>query len=52
LFLGALEPRGERQLLVVPVEQFMRLTYNPFYSYLESRAASWLLPASALSEGH
>lgn len=42
LHVGALEPRGERQLLVVPVEQFMRLSYNPFYSYLESRAAAWL----------
>jgi alpha-beta hydrolase superfamily lysophospholipase len=42
--VGALEPRGERQLLVVPVEQFMRLSYNPFYSYLEDRAASWLTP--------
>lgn len=51
LFLGALEPRGERQLLVVPVEQFMRLTYNPFYSYLESRAATWLSPAPPSSEG-
>lgn len=46
LFLGALEPRGERALLVVPVEQFMRLSYNPFYSYLESRAAAWLAPES------
>jgi alpha-beta hydrolase superfamily lysophospholipase len=46
LRVGALEPRGERQLLVVPVEQFMRLSYNPFYSYLESRAAAWLAPES------
>ena len=45
LRVGALEPRGERQLLVVPVEQFMRLSYNPFYSYLEARAADWLSPA-------
>jgi alpha-beta hydrolase superfamily lysophospholipase len=46
LFVGALEPRGERAMLVVPVEQFMRLSYNPFYSYLESRAAAWLAPES------
>lgn len=45
LRVGSLEPRGERQLLLVPVEQFMRLSYNPFYSYLESRAADWLAPA-------
>lgn len=47
LHVGALEPRGERQLLVVPVEQFMRLSFNPFYSYLESRAAAWLSPVRA-----
>jgi alpha-beta hydrolase superfamily lysophospholipase len=44
LRVGALEPRGERALLVVPVEQLMRLSFNPFYSYLESRAATWLTP--------
>jgi alpha-beta hydrolase superfamily lysophospholipase len=42
--VGSLEPRGERAMLIVPVEQFMRLSYNPFYSYLESRAAAWLQP--------
>jgi len=46
LRLGALEPRGEKQLLLVPVEQFMRLSYNPFYPYLEERLRSWLAPAS------
>ena len=35
LRVGSLEPRGERSMLIVPVEQFMRLSYNPFYSYLE-----------------
>ena len=50
LHVGALEPRGERQLLVVPVEQFMRLSYNPFYSYLESRAAAWLTPPPGRAE--
>ncbi len=50
LHVGALEPRGERQLLVVPVEQFMRLSYNPFYSYLESRAAAWLTPSAGRAE--
>ena len=44
LRLGALEPRGERQLLIVPVEQFMRLSYNPFYPYLETRLREWLTP--------
>ena len=44
LRLGALEPRGERQLLLVPVESFMRLSYNPFYPYFESRLREWVAP--------
>jgi alpha-beta hydrolase superfamily lysophospholipase len=35
--LGTLQPRGERQVLLVPVEQLTRLRYNPFFSYLEQR---------------
>jgi alpha-beta hydrolase superfamily lysophospholipase len=45
LRLGALEPRGERDLLLVPVEQFMRLSYNPFYPYLEARLREWMAPS-------
>ncbi len=45
LRLGALEPRGERDLLLVPVEQFMRLSYNPFYPYVETRLRDWVAPA-------
>ncbi len=37
MMLGALQPRGERQVLLVPVEQLTRLRYNPFFSYLEQR---------------
>jgi len=35
--LGRLEPRGERDLLAVPVELFTRLRYNPFFPYMERR---------------
>ena len=45
LRLGALEPRGERQLLLVPVESFMRLSYNPFYPYVEARLTEWVAPS-------
>lgn len=31
--LGSLQLRGERSLLVVPISQFMRLRYNPFFDY-------------------
>ena len=37
MMLGALQPRGERQVLLVPVEQLTRLRYNPFFSYLKQR---------------
>lgn len=35
--LGSIEPRGERRLLQVPIELFMRLRYNPFFGYIERR---------------
>jgi len=37
LQLGRLHPRGEKQLLIVPIDQFMRLRYNPFFPYVEQR---------------
>ncbi len=35
--LGLLQPRGERGVLRVPVELFMRLHFNPFFDHLEAR---------------
>jgi alpha-beta hydrolase superfamily lysophospholipase len=35
--LGELQPRGERAILTVPVDQLMRLTWNPFFPLLEER---------------
>ena len=35
--LGSIEPRGERRLLQVPIELFMRLRHNPFFPYIEDR---------------
>jgi hypothetical protein len=35
--LGLLAPRGERGVLTVPMDQWMRLNCNPFYGYLEAR---------------
>jgi alpha-beta hydrolase superfamily lysophospholipase len=37
LHLGTAQPRGERDLLRVPIGQLMRLRYNPFHSYLADR---------------
>jgi alpha-beta hydrolase superfamily lysophospholipase len=39
--LGTLQPRGERALLTVPVDQLMRLTWNPFFPFLEERVREW-----------
>jgi hypothetical protein len=35
--LGSLEPRGERGILRVSLNHFMRLRYNPFFPYINKR---------------
>ena len=42
LRLGRLAPRGERGVLSVPAEQFMRLNCNPFFPYVEERLKEWI----------
>lgn len=44
--LGALDLRGEKRVLVVPNEQLMRLTWNPFFPYLEERLDGWVETAA------
>jgi alpha-beta hydrolase superfamily lysophospholipase len=41
--LGRLSPRGERNVLVAPVDVLMRVSSNPFYSYLEERTVEWVV---------
>jgi alpha-beta hydrolase superfamily lysophospholipase len=36
--LGALRPRGERQVLRIPADTFLRLRYNPFFDDLLHRS--------------
>ena len=38
--LGALQPRGETNLLVTPLNRLMRLRHNPFFAYVEHRVAA------------
>ncbi|MEM7084087.1 MAG: alpha/beta fold hydrolase [Pseudomonadota bacterium] len=45
--LGSLQPRGERGILVVPIEQLMRLRYNPFLPYLLERVDAFVEPTSS-----
>ena len=47
LRLGRVEPRGERTVLTVPLDQWMRLTWNPFFPWLESRVAAWAAISSS-----
>jgi len=43
--LGVLSPRGERAVLSVPSDTLMRLTWNPFFPYMDARAAAWVTSA-------
>ena len=40
--LGALAPRGERGMLRLSADYFMRTRYNPFFSYQAARLIEWL----------
>jgi alpha-beta hydrolase superfamily lysophospholipase len=42
LRLGTLALRGERDALVVPLDQLARIGSNPFYPYLERRVLAWI----------
>jgi alpha-beta hydrolase superfamily lysophospholipase len=37
LSLGRLIPRGEKDVLIVPIESLMRVSWNPFFPYLADR---------------
>ena len=49
--LGTLHPRGERGQLRVPVEQLMRLRYNPFFPLIEERMTRALARPEARASG-
>jgi hypothetical protein len=40
--LGLIAPRGERGVLSVGADQFMRLNCNPFFPYMEKRIEEWI----------
>jgi alpha-beta hydrolase superfamily lysophospholipase len=41
LFLGQMAIQGERDLLKIPSSFLLRIRYNPFYVYLETRVLEW-----------
>ena len=40
--LGTLAPRGERKVLRLAPNYFLRLRYNPFFDYQERHLRNWL----------
>jgi hypothetical protein len=42
VFLGDLAIKGERGLLKIPSEWLLRLRYNPFYEYMQTRILQWV----------
>jgi hypothetical protein len=42
IFLGQMAIQGELGLLQIPTNWMIRLRYNPFYDYLESRMLKWV----------
>ncbi|MGH9369083.1 MAG: alpha/beta hydrolase [Thermoanaerobaculia bacterium] len=42
--LGVLAPRGERGVLTVSPGDFLRISWNPFFPYVEERVRGWIAP--------
>ncbi len=42
--LGNLNPKGERNVLTLPLTQFSRLRYNPFFPYMKARIRDFIEP--------
>jgi alpha-beta hydrolase superfamily lysophospholipase len=49
IFLGKIAIQGERGLLKISTDWMLRLRYNPFYDYLESRTLDWINNASGIN---
>lgn len=47
LALANISPRGERGVLRVSVEQFMRLRHNPFFPYMTDRIEDFMSPLAS-----
>jgi hypothetical protein len=44
--LGRLSPRGKKGALIIPAEVLMRVSWNPFFSYLSERVEDWIANAT------
>jgi alpha-beta hydrolase superfamily lysophospholipase len=45
IHLGIAAPRGERGVLGVAQDAFLRMSWNPFFPYVQGRISEWLTPA-------
>jgi hypothetical protein len=52
VYLGRVELLGENGLLAVPMSLLVRLRFNPFYGWLETRALDFMGLATALPAPH
>jgi len=43
--LGTLSQRGEKSVLTVPMDQWMRMSCNPFFPYMRERVKQWAAEA-------
>ena len=50
VYLGRIDLRGERGLFIVPASELLRLSYNPFYSYIEKRVVDFIRQAESIQE--
>jgi alpha-beta hydrolase superfamily lysophospholipase len=50
--LGAIDARGERGVLVTPLDAILRISSNPFFPYLLARVAALIDPAAAAEPPH
>jgi len=42
VILGALSPRGERRVMRLNAEYFLRMRYNPFFGFQQAQLIDWL----------
>jgi hypothetical protein len=47
IHLGALAPRGERNVLIVSMDSLLRISFNPFFPYMLGRIEENLPPSAA-----
>jgi alpha-beta hydrolase superfamily lysophospholipase len=47
IHLGALAPRGERNVLIVSMDSLLRISFNPFFPYMLGRIEENLPPSTA-----